>query len=219
LALILDTGPLLAALDAADPDHAPCAALLLEANEDLVVPALVLAELDYWCTLRLGGDAWLTFLDDVLAGIYCVEAPSSADLKRCRALQYQYRDLGVGIVDASVIALAERFEEKESLRLITGIPRGSSCAYRSASSSALRPLSAVSRAVDEASLNQRIAPNAACAVLPSRASNRGTMSRRNRSGSRTAQTSASWVTSSPSNPQGLIRWNGSRSMSLLTATP
>jgi predicted nucleic acid-binding protein len=44
--LVLDTGPLLAALDAADPDHARCAALLGEAREDLVIPALVLAELD-----------------------------------------------------------------------------------------------------------------------------------------------------------------------------
>ncbi len=43
--LVLDTGPLLAALDAADPDHAACAALLEEAMEDLVVPSLVLAEL------------------------------------------------------------------------------------------------------------------------------------------------------------------------------
>ena len=47
MALILDTGPLLAALDAADPDHARCAALLTDSIEDLVVPALVLAELDY----------------------------------------------------------------------------------------------------------------------------------------------------------------------------
>jgi len=67
VALILDTGPLLAALDAADPDHARCAALLTDSIEDLVVPALVLAELDYWCARRLSPDAWLIFLDDVLA--------------------------------------------------------------------------------------------------------------------------------------------------------
>ena len=53
MALILDTGPLLASLDAADPDHIRCAALFTRANEDLVVPALVLGELDYWCAERL----------------------------------------------------------------------------------------------------------------------------------------------------------------------
>lgn len=73
MALVLDTGPLLAALDAADPDHAVCARLLTGAREDLVVPSLVLAELDYWCHERLGGDVWLAFLEDVLDGAYRVE--------------------------------------------------------------------------------------------------------------------------------------------------
>lgn len=111
MALILDTGPLLAALDAADPDHARCAALLTDSVEDLVVPALVLAELDYWCARRLSLDAWGIFLDDVLAGAYRIEPPIAADLARCRDLQAQYRDLALGVVDASVFALVERFDE------------------------------------------------------------------------------------------------------------
>jgi uncharacterized protein len=111
VALVLDTGPLLAALDAADPDHLRCAKLLTETAEDLVVPALVLAELDYWCARRLSLDAWLIFLDDVLAGTYRVEPPTAADLNRCRDLQAQYGDLALGVVDASVVALVERLEE------------------------------------------------------------------------------------------------------------
>jgi hypothetical protein len=111
VALICDTGPLLAALDAADPDHRRCAKLLIEANEDLVVPALVLAELDYWCGRRLPPEAWLVFLDDVLAGVYRVEPPTVEDLARCRELQAQYPDLRLGVVDASVVALAERLGE------------------------------------------------------------------------------------------------------------
>ncbi len=109
--LVLDTGPLLAALDAADPDHARCAELLSEASEDLVVPTLVLAELDYWCHRRLGVDVWLTFLDDLLAGVYRPEHPSPGDLKRCRELQSQYEDQPLGVVDASVLALVERLGE------------------------------------------------------------------------------------------------------------
>jgi uncharacterized protein len=108
VALVLDTGPLLAAFDAADPDHEACAALVTEAVEDLVVPALVLGELDYWCAHRLDPGVWLTFLDDLLAGVYRVEAPSGEDYSRCRALQERYADLAVGIVDASVLALVER---------------------------------------------------------------------------------------------------------------
>lgn len=113
MALVIDTGPLLAALDAADPDHEACARLLTQATDDLIVPALVLAELDYWCSRRLPGEAWLVFLDDVIAGAYQVEAPTQQDLERCRVLQAKYRDLGLGVVDASVIALIERLGERD----------------------------------------------------------------------------------------------------------
>ncbi|HWB72727.1 MAG TPA: PIN domain-containing protein [Egibacteraceae bacterium] len=111
MALICDTGPLLAALDAADPDHQPCADLLTTATEDLVVPTLVLAELDYWCHARLTGAAWLTFLDDVLAGVYRPEHPTTVDLRRSRKLQEQYADLTLGVVDATIVALTERLRE------------------------------------------------------------------------------------------------------------
>ncbi len=111
MALVLDTGPLLAALDAADPDHERCATLIATAREDLVVPELVLAELDYWCHERLGVDAWLTFLADLLAGAYRPESPTIADLTRCREIQQQYEDQPIGVVDASVLALTERLRE------------------------------------------------------------------------------------------------------------
>lgn len=111
LALILDTGPLLAALDQADPDHESCATLITETDEDLVVPALVLAELDYWCSRRLTTAVWIAFLEDVLAGGYRIEAPTRSDLRRCHELQTIYQDLDLGVVDASVLALAERLGE------------------------------------------------------------------------------------------------------------
>jgi predicted nucleic acid-binding protein len=111
MALILDTGPLLAALDAADPDHEACASLLTSTDEDLLIPVLVLAELDYWCAKRLAPAVWDGFLDDLIGGAYRAEAPTAADLVRCRELQSQYVDLALGVVDASVVALAERLGE------------------------------------------------------------------------------------------------------------
>jgi hypothetical protein len=111
VSLILDTGPLLAALDAADPDHESCAELVTETEEDLVVPTLVLAELDYWCHRRLSADTWLSFVEDLLDGAYRPESPTHTDLARCRELQTRYADLDLGVVDASVIALAERLSE------------------------------------------------------------------------------------------------------------
>lgn len=111
MALVCDTGPLLAALDSADPDHQRCASLLGDPAEDLVVPSLVLAEVDYWCHERLGVGAWLVFLEDVLDGVYRLEHPSHDELRRCHQLQQQYADLRLGIVDATVLVLVERLRE------------------------------------------------------------------------------------------------------------
>ncbi|MDX6719699.1 MAG: uncharacterized protein QOJ63_1953 [Solirubrobacteraceae bacterium] len=111
MALVLDTGPLLAALDRADRDHVRCVRLIESTREDLVVPGLVLAELDHWCQERLGGRVWLAFLEDVLEGAYRVQPPTLGDLRRCRELQERYADLRLGVVDASVVALLERMRE------------------------------------------------------------------------------------------------------------
>ncbi len=113
MALVLDTSALLAALDAADPDHERCATLIAGSSEELVVPVLVLGELDYWCHERLAPAVWLDFLQDVLDGAYSVEHPTRADLERCRELQSTYADLKVGVVDASVMAAVERLDESK----------------------------------------------------------------------------------------------------------
>jgi predicted nucleic acid-binding protein len=104
VASILDTSVLLAALDRADPDRERCAEAITGADEDLVVPTLVLSELDYRCHERLSGEVWIAFLEDLLAGAYRAESPTHEDLERCHRIQRTYADLGVGVVDASILA-------------------------------------------------------------------------------------------------------------------
>jgi predicted nucleic acid-binding protein len=111
VALILDTSVLLAALDASDLDHGRCGGLIADSEENLVVPALVLSELDYWCHERLSGNVWRAFLEDLLAGAYSVQSPTERDLERSLELQRDYADLEVGVVDATILALVERLEE------------------------------------------------------------------------------------------------------------
>ena len=53
MALILDTGPLYATLDRDDAAYRSCRKLVEEATEQLVIPALVLVEVDYWIHQRL----------------------------------------------------------------------------------------------------------------------------------------------------------------------
>src|SRR3989442_190219 len=71
---------------------------------------ILLAEIDYLLTARLGTDASLDFLESVDSGAFTLVAPSSEDLARCRELIRQYRDLSLGLADATVIATAERLK-------------------------------------------------------------------------------------------------------------
>lgn len=109
MALILDTGPLYAALDRSDADHAACRRLLEDAAEPLVVPAPVLVEVEYWTQKRLGTGAWLALLEDIAAGAFQIEDLAAADY--CRVRKLCDRDADIGFVDAAVFVVTERLRE------------------------------------------------------------------------------------------------------------
>ncbi len=110
MSLVLDTGPIVAALNKADDDHEPCAALI-DSAVDLLIPSPVLVEVDYWLTKLAGPDAWSSFVADIVRGAYRVMHPTENDIERAAELETEYLDLG--FVDASVIAICERLGETQ----------------------------------------------------------------------------------------------------------
>jgi len=103
-ALICDTGALLDYLVENAPDH-----LLFRNAIDKAwtryIPALVLAELDYF--LRNERHAMQIFMQDVARGAFTYVPPSLDQLSRAVEIDRCYADLGLGLVDGSVVALAE----------------------------------------------------------------------------------------------------------------
>lgn len=117
MALILDTGPLYAALDRSDADHVPCRRLLETAGEALLIPAPVLVEVEYWTSRSLGTGAWLALLDDIAAGAFVVEDLVAGDYRRVRELCDRYADADIGFLDAAVLAVTERLAEPKPATL------------------------------------------------------------------------------------------------------
>ncbi len=111
MALVLDTGPVLALLDADDPFHARCVDMIDAVDESFVLVAPTLVEIDYWIRKRLSLDAWQALVDDIAGGAYQVEQLTTHDLARVVQLERDYADLRLGMVDASVIAVCERLGE------------------------------------------------------------------------------------------------------------
>lgn len=105
---VVDAGPLFAAADADDADHAEAVAALSRQDLRLVVPALVVAEATYFVGTRLGTAAEAAFLRGM--GALDVEGPAPEDLIRMAELVEEYADFPLGGTDASVVALAERLD-------------------------------------------------------------------------------------------------------------
>jgi uncharacterized protein len=103
---VVDAGPLYAAADADDVDHAPSVAALARGDLRLVVPALVIAEATYFVGRRLGPAAEAAFLRGL--GTLDIDAPAPEDFERIADLVEQYADFPLGGTDASAVALAER---------------------------------------------------------------------------------------------------------------
>ena len=105
---ISDTSAVLAAVDAADPDHTAVVAVFDRTDLGFVVPALVVAEATYFVGRRLGAAAEAKFLRTLES--VDVEGPGPDDFVRMAELCEQYADFPLGGTDASVIALAERLD-------------------------------------------------------------------------------------------------------------
>ena len=107
---IVDAGPLYAAADTDDEDHAASVEALARRDLQLLVPALVVAEATYFVGRRLGAAAEAAFLSGLAA--IDIEAPNSEDLERMAELVTQFSNFPLGGTDASVVALAERFDAR-----------------------------------------------------------------------------------------------------------
>jgi uncharacterized protein len=103
---IVDTGPLVAAADHDDRDHARCIAQLQRTDLRLIIPAMVVAEVSYFLNQRAGPTAEASFLRGISR--FEIEAPQPDEWLRIADLVEQYADFPLGGADASVVALAER---------------------------------------------------------------------------------------------------------------
>ncbi|MFQ5545605.1 MAG: PIN domain-containing protein [Acidiferrobacterales bacterium] len=108
MTLVADSGALYALYDADDAHHAEVRLVVENERGAIIIPTVILAELDYLLREFLGVDAELDFLDNIISGAFTLEWLVSDDLERCRELIAGYRDLDLGLADSAVIATAER---------------------------------------------------------------------------------------------------------------
>ena len=107
--IVLDTSVLLAFLWAADPAHGQVAALIDAEPGPFVVSPYVIAELDYLLLAKGGVRAELIALDALASGAYELPYMGSADIASCMGVVIRYADQRIGVTDASLVVLADRY--------------------------------------------------------------------------------------------------------------
>lgn len=68
-------------------------------------------------TTRIGVDAELAMLRELGSGAYVLPGIDAADLAKLAEVIARYRDQRIGVADASVVVLAQRFATKDVLIL------------------------------------------------------------------------------------------------------
>lgn len=100
-------------MDEDDRHHQACLDLLATHQGPLVVPTLVVTEVAYLIETRLGPEAEVRFLGDLASGAFTPDPVAASDWLRIAELVWEYRDLPLGAVDASVVTTGERLGIRE----------------------------------------------------------------------------------------------------------
>ncbi len=115
--IIADTSGLIAFFSEFGPQHDAVAGWVQSNDSVMVVSPYVVAEVDYLVATRKGVDAELAVLAELSGGAYELATMYADDVAAATRVVERYRDLGIGIADASLAVLAQRYRTRTILTL------------------------------------------------------------------------------------------------------
>jgi hypothetical protein len=122
--ILIDAGPLVALLHRDDQDHARCVAALRSVRTTLATTWPPLTEAIY--LLSFSAEAQDALLEMVERGAVRVLPIEEADIPRVRGLIRKYRNLPMGLADATLVRVAER----EGIQQVFTLDRRDFTTYR-----------------------------------------------------------------------------------------
>lgn len=115
--IIADTSGLVAFFSESGRQRDQVTTWLENNDQTMVVSPYVVAELDYLVATRKGVDAELAVLSELAGGAYELADMGAEDLAAASGVVERYRDLGIGVTDASLVVLAQRYQTRTILTL------------------------------------------------------------------------------------------------------
>jgi len=115
LGILVDRSGIIALLDQSDRHHAAAREVFKTAA--LIVPATILPEVDYLSSKYVGEPVARAFLQDLTDGYFDFLPVDVSDLQQALKVMARYQGVPLGLVDASLVALAERYQIQRILTL------------------------------------------------------------------------------------------------------
>ncbi len=112
---IFDTGFLYAYFDKDDEFHESCDEIFDDESLNALLPDLVLPELAHLILRRLDVDKLTNFLRSVANGDFELVRTTESDLERAAEILEKYDDNNIDLVDAVIVAMAERLNIEKIL--------------------------------------------------------------------------------------------------------
>lgn len=115
--ILLDASGLIAALNEDERLHSDCAAALNDEVGSKLLSPFIAAEVDYLLATKIGQDAELAFLGEVSRRAYDLAVFDAGDVAKATSVIERYSDQKIGLADASIVVLAERYGTTRILTL------------------------------------------------------------------------------------------------------
>ena len=115
--ILLDTSGLLAWIDQSQRFHDAVVERMRSTRPPYLLSPFVLAEADYLLSTRVSTFAQRALLSEVGAGVFRLESFSATEVGHALKVLEKYGDLSVGLTDASIVVLAERYGIRNLLTL------------------------------------------------------------------------------------------------------
>ncbi|MBW4695135.1 MAG: PIN domain-containing protein [Lyngbya sp. HA4199-MV5] len=113
---VADTGFVVALLNRTDQSHAAAVSVYLQ-QQSILLPQTTLTEVAYLVGRDAGTAITVAFLQGLSASRFRLTALTEQDLVRVAAILAQYTDSRIDFVDATVMAIAERYRSQTILTL------------------------------------------------------------------------------------------------------
>lgn len=115
--VVTDTGFIVALMNQTDSFHGAVTEVYATLKQPALLPQTVLAEVAYLVGRAVGIPSLVAFLRGLSSSRFKLVALNEQDVERTAAILETYEDSRIDFVDASVMALAERFGSRTVLTL------------------------------------------------------------------------------------------------------